>query len=240
MKNFWKERSSKYKNLDWVNNNELLRKCVEECFVKKDKIDFLDIGTGSGKILKVLDPDIFNIYGIDISPDMTKGLENYNIKICDIYNLSEDTFNKKFDVISARMVFHHLPEIKPAIDIIKRSLNDGGKIIICEGVPPDLEADSFFNIMFTLKEDRFVIEERKIVKYLYDLDFKDISVKSVFIENCSLNNWLDNSGISQKNIDAVKLLHYKAPEEVKRAYNMVETENDILMTWKFIIVTANL
>lgn len=238
MKDFWKGRASNYKKLDWVNNDELLKSCVEECYVEKEKIDLLDIGTGSGKILKALDPTVANLHGIDISPDMTSDLSGLDIKICDIYNLNEETFSKKFDVITARMVFHHLPDIEGALDCIKLNLNKGGKFLLCEGVPPSPISDEFYKIMFTLKEDREVIDERKIIKHLHDLGFEKIISKSIFLKNCSLNNWLDNSGIPQENIDAVKLLHYNAPESVKRDYNMVVIGDDLFMTWKFILITA--
>lgn len=238
MRKFWKERSEKYRQLDWVNNDILLKRCVEECFIEKEKIDLLDIGTGSGKILEALDSNAFNLHGIDISPDMTKNL-NFDIKICDIYDLKEETFGKKFDVITARMVFHHLKDIKKALTTIRDNLLENGKIVLCEGVPPSPEADTFFKVMFSLKEDRFEIDERKIIKTLHDLGFEDIQTKIIFLKNCSLNNWLDNSGIGQSKIDAIKTLHYNAPKEIVRAYDFKKVGSDLYMTWKFIVITAH-
>jgi hypothetical protein len=93
-------------------------------------------------------------------------------------------------------------------------------------------------MMFALKEDRVVIDERELMNNLYYAGFKHIMTQMVVLEKCSMNNWLDNSGIPQKNIDAIKLMHYEAPKEVKEAYNMIISDDDILMDWKFIIFSG--
>ena len=241
--NFWKARSLKYSELSWVNNDLLLKKCVEECVktYTNKKIDLLDIGAGNGVILKALKDNFkqyFNLFGIDISPDMLIKDSEIVSKVLDIYNLSEHTFNQKFDVILARMVFHHLFDHEKALKIIYKVLKPNGKIIICEGVPPDASTDEFYKTMFALKENRVVIDERNIMNLLHKCGFSSIESKLIVLPECSINNWLDNSGIPKENIKAIKLLHETATPEIKQSYNMKFKNKDILMDWKFIIFTA--
>ena len=54
----------------------------------------------------------------------------------------------------------------------------------------------------------------------------------------SLKNWLDNSGTTRSVYGTIVKMHRDAPEYVKRAYNMHESGNDILMTWQSAIVVG--
>ena len=55
------------------------------------------------------------------------------------------------------------------------------------------------------------------------------------MKDCSLNNWLDNSGIPQENINIIKKMHHSAPDYVRKAYKMKFHNNDCFMDWKFSI-----
>ena len=252
-KYFWKIRAKKYDNLNWVNNDELMHKTVAECFPDDHNLkslSILDVGTGTAKVLKgikdfynqVYEKDSFKLQlcGIDISPDMISFArkDGFNLKLCDVYDLSDETFNMEFDTVVARMMFHHLYHHKKAIENCYKVLKPGGKIVICEGVPPNPSADTFYRIMFALKEERVVIDERQLMNDLYYSGFRNVAAQMIVLEKCSMNNWLDNSGLPQKNIDAIKLMHYEAPKEVKEAYNMIISDDDILMDWKFIIFSG--
>jgi len=230
-----------------------MHKTVAECIPDVHNLKslaILDVGTGTAKVLKGI-RDFCNhvykkvsfkllLYGIDISPDMISlaQADGFNIELCDVYDLSSDTFKIEFDTVVARMMFHHLHHHKKAIENCYKVLKPGGKIVICEGVPPSSVTDTFYRMMFALKEDRVVIDERELMNNLYYAGFKHIMTQMVVLEKCSMNNWLDNSGIPQKNIDAIKLMHYEAPKEVKEAYNMIISDDDILMDWKFIIFSG--
>jgi len=58
------------------------------------------------------------------------------------------------------------------------------------------------------------------------------------MKNMSLNNWLDNSGLPFRNVDIIKKMHYNCDTSVQNAYNMKFENDDILMDWKFSVVSG--
>jgi len=68
--------------------------------------------------------------------------------------------------------------------------------------------------------------------------FKQIALYPYFMEQVSLNNWLQNAAITPEAIAEIRRLHVEADDHFKQAYNLKEAGGDVLMDWKFAILIA--
>ena len=234
----WTQRAKGYDRLDWVNNDSLLKEIVgvaKNCSPQT----ILDVGTGTGKVLRAL-RDSCNAkehWGVDYSMAMLDKIEDkagLTLSCGDAETL-EGVPNDYFDVVTARMVFHHIDDVQKAMASIKRVLKKGGTFIICEGVPPTIRSVQWYTEMFRYKEDRKTLTEVDLINNMLVAGFESINTSTVTIHNASLNNWLDNSGIPQKNIDIIKKMHFEAPAAIVEDYNMKMEDGDCLMTWRFAV-----
>jgi L-glutamine-phosphate cytidylyltransferase len=234
----WTSRAKKYDRLQWVNNDSLLS-AITEIGASLSPATVLDVGTGTGKVLFAL-KDVLHqgeFWGIDSSQSMLDKIARKNEAVlkCTSIESAQDIPSRHFDLITARMVFHHINEPERALQSICRALKPDGALLICEGVPPTQRTAPWYTEMFRYKEDRKTITEVDLINMLLRAGFDDVVTRTIVMRNCSLNNWLDNSGIPPENIDIIKRMHYEAPDYVRDDYDMVYTDDDCLMTWKFAV-----
>jgi ubiquinone/menaquinone biosynthesis C-methylase UbiE len=237
----WASRARRYDQLQWVNNDRLLAAMVDVAAADNPS-RVLDIGTGSGKVLLAMRDTLRRgeFWGIDLSPDMMSKIPRdagLVLKICDAESL-EGVPASHFDVVTARMAFHHVANLERAMAAVVRVLKPGGRLVVCEGVPPSARTVRWYTEMFRYKEDRHTLTEGDLIQAFALAGFENIRTETVIMRRASLNNWLDNSGIPQRNIDVIKEMHYSAPDEVKRDYQMEFANGDCLMTWRFAVVHA--
>ncbi|MBN2441910.1 MAG: methyltransferase domain-containing protein, partial [Spirochaetales bacterium] len=241
VKTDWNHRAQFYNNLEWTKRDELLTTIVDVAEDLQNK-QVLDLGTGTGKVLMALYrkwPDAA-YYGLDISQGMLDKIDSsfqFNLSIGEMENLC-DYGDESFHLVTSRMAFHHSKNIKKAMKEVCRVLKKGGKFIICEGNPPDVSTLDFYTKMFWFKEDRITFLLDDLVNLFVYNNFSGIRSRTIIYKQMSLNNWLDNSGLPLRNIDIIKKMHYEADCYIKDAYNMVITEDDILMDWKFSVVSG--
>jgi ubiquinone/menaquinone biosynthesis C-methylase UbiE/choline kinase len=237
----WTARAQRYDRLDWVNNDRLLSAMVGIALEGNPR-SVLDLGTGSGKVLTALRHAIGagEFWGIDTSQAMLDRIpdrEGLILRLCNAENLEQLT-QSYFDLVTARMVFHHIGNVRSAMEGIARVLRPGGRLVVCEGVPPTTRVIRWYTEMFRYKEDRHTLTETDMIDMFVKSGFKDISTRTVVLRRASLNNWLENSGIPRANIDMVKSFHYQAPPEVVEDYDMQFIDGDCLMTWRFAVVVG--
>lgn len=242
MKTDWKQRSKLYNQLDWPNRNELLDAVVEMAGDLQANKKVLDIGTGTGKVLKVLKKEFSEVdyYGLDISQSMLDKIDSrYGFRLIpgDMQNMLCFT-DETFDLVTARMVLHHADNLDRAVSEVYRALKKGGKFIVCEGHPPTSSVKSFFEKMFKLKEDRITFMPHDLVNLLSGYNFQSITSRTIILRNMSLNNWLDNSEIPRRNKEMIRKMHHDCDDFVKKAYNMKFVDGDILMDWKFSVLAG--
>lgn len=236
----WAERSKSYNNLQWVNKSSTLDTMVDclDCNTKR----ILDLGTGTGKVLSGIARKYPQVegYGIDISPDMMGKIESKGFKL--VVGKVEDLSmfpDEYFDAVTARMVLHHSSDVGVVFNEVMRVLKSGGKFIICEGTPPNKECLKFYKDMFKYKETRntFLIDD--LMNYYIQTGFSNILGKTVIMKNMSLNNWLNNAGVPYRNKELIRKMHYEADAIVKSAYEMKCVDDDLLMTWKFVVIEGS-
>ncbi|NVJ93552.1 MAG: metalloregulator ArsR/SmtB family transcription factor [Methylocystaceae bacterium] len=108
--------------------------------------DFLDIGTGTGRLLEVFSPFIKQGWGVDLSSDMLAiarakleegGFTNCAVRQGDMYQVpfSADSF----DLVSIHQVLHYTDEPARAIFEAARVLRTGGKLGIVDFAPHEEE-----------------------------------------------------------------------------------------------------
>jgi ArsR family transcriptional regulator len=108
--------------------------------------NLLDLGTGTGRMLDLLAPFYDRAVGIDASPNMLAvaranldraGIANAQVRLGDIYNLPLP--RDAFDVVTIHQVLHYLDEPERALGEAARVLRPGGRMLIVDFAPPELE-----------------------------------------------------------------------------------------------------
>jgi ubiquinone/menaquinone biosynthesis C-methylase UbiE/DNA-binding transcriptional ArsR family regulator len=106
----------------------------------------LDLGTGTGRMLELFDADIERGLGLDLSLDMLAlararldraGLKHCSVRHGDIYDLALP--RDSFDVVIIHQVLHFLDDSARAIAEAARVLRPGGRLLVVDFAPHDLE-----------------------------------------------------------------------------------------------------
>jgi len=106
----------------------------------------LDLGTGTGRMLELFGPEIERGLGLDLSLDMLAlararldraGLRHCSVRQGDIYDLALP--KDAFDVVIIHQVLHFLDDSARAIAEAARVLRPGGRLLVVDFAPHDLE-----------------------------------------------------------------------------------------------------
>jgi ubiquinone/menaquinone biosynthesis C-methylase UbiE len=106
----------------------------------------LDLGTGTGRMLELFGPRIERGLGLDLSLDMLAlararldraGLKHCSVRQGDIYDLALP--KDSFDAIVIHQVLHFLDDGARAIAEAARVLRPGGRLLVVDFAPHDLE-----------------------------------------------------------------------------------------------------
>jgi len=106
----------------------------------------LDLGTGTGRMLELLSGRFERALGIDASPSMLAvaranlaraGTRNVQLRHGDIYALPVE--HNAFDVVILHQVLHFLDDPARALREAARAIRAGGRIIVVDFAPHELE-----------------------------------------------------------------------------------------------------
>ena len=106
----------------------------------------LDLGTGTGRMLEFLGPQLERGLGVDLSLDMLAlararldraGLRHCSVRQGDIYELALP--KDAFDVVVVHQVLHFLDDGARAIHEAARVLRPSGRLLVVDFAPHDLE-----------------------------------------------------------------------------------------------------
>jgi ubiquinone/menaquinone biosynthesis C-methylase UbiE/DNA-binding transcriptional ArsR family regulator len=126
--------------------DEAVEGAIRDALADKPFRSLLDLGTGTGRILEMFGPLIERGLGIDLSLDMLllararierAGLRHCSVRQGDIYDLAVPAGS--FDVIIIHQVLHFLDDGGRAIREAARVLTRGGRLLVVDFAPHDLE-----------------------------------------------------------------------------------------------------
>lgn len=102
----------------------------------------LDLGTGTGQMLKLLAPRASRAVGLDINPAMLgvaranlddAGLRHVQVRQGDVFAIPSDL--ARFDLLIVHQVLHYLDDPARAIREAARVLSPGGRLIVVDFAP---------------------------------------------------------------------------------------------------------
>lgn len=135
--------------------DEIRRLHVDDRLVESAMLDvlgdgpidsLLDIGTGTGRILELLGPRVGRGIGIDLSREMLSvaranlekaGITNCRVRFGDMYGLSAD--GDRCDLVTIHQVLHYADQPALVIAEAARLLLPGGRLMVVDFAPHDLE-----------------------------------------------------------------------------------------------------
>ena len=112
--------------------------------------NFLDAGTGTGRMLELIAPHATRAVGIDVSPDMLSiardrllrgNLQNAQVRLADTYRLPfpNGSAGAGFDVVLFHQVLHYLDDPGTAVAEAARVMAPGARLLIADFAPHKLE-----------------------------------------------------------------------------------------------------
>jgi len=112
--------------------------------------NFLDAGTGTGRMLELIAPHAARAVGIDVSPDMLAiardrllraNVQNAQVRLADTYRLPfpNGSAGAGFDVVLFHQVLHYLDDPGTAVAEAARVMAPGGRLLIADFTPHRLE-----------------------------------------------------------------------------------------------------
>jgi len=117
-----------------------------EIISKADPRDLLDIGTGTGRVLEVLAPQVQSALGVDQSREMLSiarvnleraRLDNASVRLGDMYQLALP--DASFDAVVIHQVLHYADRPATAIAEAARTLRPAGILVLVDFAPHALE-----------------------------------------------------------------------------------------------------
>lgn len=239
-KHVWETRTRDYQKLDWIKKDDFMASMIQFC-EPAPNWRALDVGSGPGIVAASVRPHVGEVIGIDLTPAM---VETARTKYADVPALDFTIGNveslefpdNSFDLVTARMVFHHVDDCLQGLREVLRVLRPNGRLVLCEGVPPDHLTRARYEEIFALKEKRHTFSEAELINLFDEAGFSDILLKPFFMRRNSLNNWLQNGAVSDEAFREIRRLHVEADDHFKRVYRLIEEGGDVFMDWKFVFL----
>ena len=125
---------------------EAVEEAIRAALTERPFRSLLDLGTGTGRMLELFGPGLERGLGIDLSREMLAiarerldraGLKQCSVRQGDIYDL--EVPKDSFDAVIVHQVLHFLDDGARAIGEAARVLRPGGRLLVVDFAPHDLE-----------------------------------------------------------------------------------------------------
>jgi ubiquinone/menaquinone biosynthesis C-methylase UbiE len=147
---FFKANASQWERIRSLHApDEDVEQAVVQLLTSAPLESLLDAGTGTGRMLELLSPHIRRGVGVDVSPEMLviardrlvrADAKNCQVRLADIFRLPFPTGERDgFDAVLFHQVLHYLDDPATAVADAARVLKPGGRIVIADFAPHELE-----------------------------------------------------------------------------------------------------
>lgn len=167
--------------------------------------DFLDIGTGTGRMLELFGPFVDYAIGIDSSREMLTyartaieeaELRNCQVRLGDMYTLP--FANASQDVVVIHQVLHYADRPKAVITEAKRVLRAGGTLIVADFAPHHVE---------TLRDDhahlQMGFDASQVWEWCESAGLERVSSTQLKGNPLTVNIWVASNNMAIDAIDAL-------------------------------------
>jgi ubiquinone/menaquinone biosynthesis C-methylase UbiE len=144
--NYFRRHAAEWDRIRQPRRRRRGRSAIRAALGDKPMRTLLDLGTGTGRMLELFAGDIERGLGLDLSRDMLAlararldraGFKHCSVRHGDIYDLAVP--RDSFDVVIIHQVLHFLDDSARAIREAARVLRPGGRLLIVDFAPHDLE-----------------------------------------------------------------------------------------------------
>lgn len=253
----WNKRAEGYDRLGWVRDATSMGRLgaiLRNVYEHSSPVRTVDLGCGTGAVTELLlDMGLqHDVVSVDASSAM---LERCAARVgeSDRWAAERDdagtwTCDVPPDIITARMLLHHMPDPEGALARWFGLLAPGGALVIAESVLPvddhEHPAAKLCQQALEIKEPgRHHFTPTSIAALMPGQRADShVEIYAWKTRGNSMRNWLEGDpSISEKTRKAIETLHHlwaKTPE-VRAAYEMeIQPDGDILMTWRHCVVVA--
>jgi SAM-dependent methyltransferase len=232
----WSEQKhANYHNLQWVRESSFIDLIARICGQGEA---LLELGCGTGAMIGRLAGDFSRCVGVDPAGNLlARAPRAANIEYVE-KKLEDITYTDEFDCVLLRNTVHHLQDPESGISQAAKALKPGGRIVLCEGVPPDSKVREFYTRLFALFDGRHILTEGDLLALLRMNGFAQIVLQPYFMEGVDLYDWLrkvsPNETVFKKALD----LHLSGDDHFRRVYEVREADGTYTMTWRFMVASG--
>ena len=203
-------------------NNDLIY--VQQYFKNVQFGTLLDVGTGTGDFIKIFNAKMK--YGIDTSINR---LKQSRINQYENIYINADTIklpfrNNIFDIVTCRLVLHHLTNNQALFHEIARVIRKNGVFVLIDTII-DVE-DSYLNVIEFLRENSH--KRAYTLKEIIDLfsGFRLVHYNQITKKH-NFNKWIKRSRTSEQNIELVKKAFIDLPKLIKEELRVETSEEEV-------------
>lgn len=229
------QKHANYHRLQWVRNEAFIDVVAAACGTGEA---VLDLGCGTGVMAEPLTRSFTRYVGVDPAKNLLErapkvpGAEYLPLP------LEEIVFERQFDCVLLRNTVHHLKDPEAGFDKAIRALRRGGRVVLCEGVPPDSRVRQFYTDLFKLFDNRHILTEGDLLALLRMNGFRQIVLQPFFMEKVNLVDWLRKVSPNEEVLQKALQLHLAGDEHFRRVYEIEGEGEALTMTWRFMVATG--
>ena len=232
----WSEQKDKnYHDLQWVKEKGLIDYVEESCGTGDS---FIELGCGTGALLERISKNFKRCVGIDPSTSLLERAPKIENVEYQAKSLEEIEYSEEFDTVVLRNTLHHVADPEYAVRVAHRALRPGGRLVVCEGVPPSSRVQGFYENLFRFFDDRHILTEGDLIAMFRLARFEKVSLMPYFMENIDLVDWLNKVSSSEYIAQRALEMHRKGNEHFKNVYEVSDQNGNYTMTWRFVILTG--
>ncbi len=207
----------------------------------------VDIGCGGGHMSAALALGVRELVAVDVTPQMLvqtgllareKGLSNVAGCVADAKNLP--FASEAFNIVTCRIVLHHVPDVGRAIGEMGRVLKPGGRLFIQDilGIE-NPSARSYMDEIEMLRDPSHVKDYNSQEWNSFLMEAKlGVIRKEMLPGSYRLKDWTSRSGTSKENYDLIVKKLEDMPENVRGDLKARFIEGDWTIPMRYILVFA--